>query len=262
MDKRKIELLNSLLADLSELKYGDSNRLDAFVKRAQMIVGRLVGEDSSYAKTLRGIWWSPMYFPSSDEDKRSTWQSAARSVGNLINTMKEEMVLFEDAGDGADSADSADTPRQAASSAIFIVHGHDEELKQAVARTVEHLGFEPIVLHEKPNRGRTIIEKFDDYSNVGFAIALLSADDVARTADGTEERFRARQNVIFELGFFLGRLRRDRVAAIYRPHENFEMPSDYVGVLFIPYDDEGAWRFKLAKELKACGYKVNVDAIL
>jgi predicted nucleotide-binding protein len=115
---------------------------------------------------------------------------------------------------------------------------------------VERLGFEPIVLHEKPNKGRTIIEKFDDYSDVGFAIALLSADDVARAAAESEERFRARQNVIFELGFFLGRLGRDRVAAVYRAHENFEMPSDYAGVLFIEYDSEGAGASSLQKNLR------------
>ncbi|MEW8074076.1 MAG: nucleotide-binding protein [Candidatus Thiodiazotropha endolucinida] len=256
MDTRNIELLDSALDELSRLKYGDDSALDAFFKRTSMLIRRICGDDSRYVTSLENIWFQPMYAPASNDEKRSAWDSGTSSVTNLINTIKEEITLFE-------QSPSTPVDNNDNSTAIFIVHGHDEELKQAVARTVELLGFKSVILHEKPNKGRTIIEKFDDYSDVGFAIALLSADDVARSIQGTEDRFRARQNVIFELGFFLGRLGRERVAAIFRPHESFELPSDYSGVIFIPYDaDEGAWRYKLAKELKSCGFAVNVEAIL
>ena len=100
-----------------------------------------------------------------------------------------------------------------------------------------------------------------DYSNVGFAVVLLSPDDMARVVNSENESYRARQNVVFELGFFLGKLGRDRVALIYRQHENFEMPSDYDGVLFSEFDAGGGWKSRLAKELEEAGYNIDFNAI-
>jgi predicted nucleotide-binding protein len=145
---------------------------------------------------------------------------------------------------------------------VFVVHGHDENLKNAVARFLTRLGLKPIVLHEQPNRGRTIIEKFLDYSDVGFAVVLLTADDVGGSAETKPYKlsFRARQNVVMELGFFLGTLGRTRVAAIY--DNGVEMPSDYSGVLFVPHDKRGAWQYELAKEINAAGISVDGNRLL
>lgn len=143
---------------------------------------------------------------------------------------------------------------------IFIVHGRDDEgMKETVARFIERLGLNAIILHEQPNEGRTIIEKFVDYSNVGFAVALLTPDDRGgpRDIEAGSYRFRARQNVIFELGYFLGRLGRKRVCVLYR--EGVEIPSDYQGVLFVPLDDGGAWKLPLAREIKAAGFEVDLN---
>ena len=147
---------------------------------------------------------------------------------------------------------------------VFIVHGHDEAMKQAVARTVEKLGFHAIVLHEKPNQGKTIIEKFTEYSDVGFAIVLLSPDDICLFKEDSIEkkRFRARQNVIFELGFFIGKLGRGRVISLYRQTGDFDLPSDYSGVLFVPFDEYYHWRLDLMRELKASGYKIDANKLL
>ncbi|MCU0795517.1 MAG: nucleotide-binding protein [Akkermansiaceae bacterium] len=144
---------------------------------------------------------------------------------------------------------------------VFIVHGHDDALKNAVARIVDRLGLEPIILHEQPNKGRTIIEKFLAYSDVGFAIVLLTPDDVGGSCKSLPDNLtkRARQNVILELGFFLGRLGRERVAALYDP--SVEMPSDYSGVLFIPYDDRGVWVLHLAKEMKEAGLAADLNKL-
>lgn len=259
MAKTKSELLDSILTELENLRYRDETSRDALMKRAAMLLRRICGEKSHYVVDLGRIRFYPIYAPSTNEDQHTAWISAAGRVRNLINTVKEEIELFDAA---ADAHPAEATANPSASSSVFVVHGHDGELKQSVARTIELLGLDSVILHEKPNKGRTIIEKFNDYSKVGFAVVLLSADDVARAKDDADDSYRARQNVIFELGFFLGRLGRARVAAIFRPHANFEMPSDYSGVLFIEYDQDGAWRYKLAKELKACGYVINVDAIL
>ena len=112
---------------------------------------------------------------------------------------------------------------------VFLVHGHQESALQSCARFIEKLGLPLTVLREEPNQGRTIIEKFIDYSDVGFAIVLLTADDRGGTADKPydEQLPRARQNVVFELGFFIGKLGRERVCALYE--QGVELPSDYRG---------------------------------
>ena len=143
---------------------------------------------------------------------------------------------------------------------IFIVHGHDERTKLDVARTIEKLGLNPIILSEQPNQGQTIIEKFELHSNVGFAIVLLTADDLGKTKTDEEEKYRARQNVILEMGYFIGKLGRNKVFPLYE--NGVELPSDLHGVLYNPIDEANSWKFRLAKELKAAGYYVDANNLL
>jgi predicted nucleotide-binding protein len=132
---------------------------------------------------------------------------------------------------------------------IFIVHGHDGELKQSVARIIEKQGLEAIILSEQANKGRTIIEKFEDYSDVGGAICLFTADDYGRAKKDEADNTRARQNVVLETGYFMGKLGRDHVVLL--ADKGIEMPSDLSGVV---YTDTGKWEIDLLKELKAMGY--------
>jgi hypothetical protein len=139
---------------------------------------------------------------------------------------------------------------------VFLVHGHAEEPKQTVASFLRTLGLEVVILHEQANRGQTIIEKFEKHSDVRFAVVLLTPDDVGASVLHPEKtRCRARQNVILELGYFLAKLGRNKVCCLYV--EGVEQPSDYDGVLYVPYDQGGAWRSKLAKELSAA--EIDVD---
>lgn len=129
-------------------------------------------------------------------------------------------------------------------------------MKQSVARVLEKLQFEPIILHEKPNFGSsTIIEKFMTYSEVGFAIVLLTVDDLGYSIKtGTEyTKKRPRQNVVFELGYFFGKLERNKVIALIENLENFDIPSDIQGIIYIQYDKSGNWKFEIAKELRENG---------
>lgn len=139
---------------------------------------------------------------------------------------------------------------------IFLVHGHDDAMKESVARFLEKLDLHPVILHEQPNKGRTIIEKFEAHSDVGFAVVLLSPDDVCRESAEQLSR-RARQNVILELGYFIGKLSRARVCALYK--KGVELPSDIHGVLYIPYDEGNGWRLLLAKEIRAAGITVDLN---
>jgi predicted nucleotide-binding protein len=144
---------------------------------------------------------------------------------------------------------------------VFLVHGRDEALLEKVARFLEKIHLKPIILHEQPNGGRTLIEKFERYADVGFAVVLITPDDVGGLkADPPELQLRARQNVILELGFFLGRLGRERVCPLYV--KGTELPSDYDGVVYVEVDAAGTWRVQLAKELREANFRVDLNLAL
>jgi predicted nucleotide-binding protein len=142
---------------------------------------------------------------------------------------------------------------------VFVVHGCDEAAKQIVARFLEKLGLNPVILHEQSNRGRTIIEKFEDHAEVRFAVIILTPDDIGRLATESESSstLRARQNVIFEMGYFIGRIGRGRVFPLRRG--SVEIPSDYSGVVYTELDDKGAWRVELVRELKGAGFVIDAN---
>lgn len=144
---------------------------------------------------------------------------------------------------------------------VLIVHGHDHDTKNTVARFIEGLGPKVTILHEKPDRGRTIIEKIEQNADIGCVVVLLTADDVGgEKAENQKLSPRARQNVVFELGFFIGLLGRGRVSVLYA--KDVEIPTDYSGVLYIPLDQEDAWQLKLARELKATGISISPDKLV
>jgi predicted nucleotide-binding protein len=143
---------------------------------------------------------------------------------------------------------------------VFIVHGHDEAPRETVARFIATIGLEPVILHEQANRGMTIPEKLIAYGNVGFAVILLTPDDLGRAKDASEESPRARQNVILELGYFVGRLGRDRVCGLLKGE--LEIPSDYLGVAYTTLDEGGGWRQELARELQAAGYEIDWNKVM
>jgi len=144
---------------------------------------------------------------------------------------------------------------------VFIVHGRDEAAKEAVARFLTKLELEPIILHEQPNQGRTVIEKFEGSADVDFAVVLLTPDDIGYLADDFDNpKPRARQNVVFELGYFVGRLGRSRVCALHKG--GVEILSDYEGVVYVSMDDPQGWRLLLAREIKAAGVNVDLNKAL
>ena len=148
-----------------------------------------------------------------------------------------------------------------ANSKVFIVHGHDEALTQQVARFVEKLGFNAIILHERANKGNTIIEKIEDCADTAsFAIILYTGCDKGTAKNSDELKPRARQNVIFEHGFFVGKLGRDHVCCLYE--EGVELPGDLSGIAYIPADINAAWQTKVAKEMNAAGLPVDMNKLI
>ena len=141
---------------------------------------------------------------------------------------------------------------------VFIVHGHNNEIKQIIARTLSQLKLEPIILHEKAEQGRTIIEKFEqNSSDVNFAIILLTADDEGKAKAEVDYKARARQNVVFEMGYFIGKLGREKVFLLLE--NGVDKPGDLDGIVYVPIDAAEGWKLKLVRELKAAGYNVTAD---
>lgn len=262
----QIALINDLLDGVRALPFDDWDSLDGIKRRAEMVIRKIFGSDSKYLQDLKDIGFSPVVFFGGGRDIEADgriWESGRRSFINLLSTMIEELQLFSGQPENS-SVEQTVSPVSLDSREIFVVHGHDEAMKTSVARALEKLDLSPVILHERPNQGRTIIEKFTDYADVNFSVVLLSPDDIAynKGDDPKQAKTRARQNVVFELGYFIGKLGRAKVIALFRPDENFEMPSDYSGVLFTPFDEAGRWQFDLISELKACGYDVDANKLL
>lgn len=144
---------------------------------------------------------------------------------------------------------------------VFIVHGHDGEAKAKTARFIERLGFQPIILHEQASKGMTIIEKIEEYSNeVNFGIVLYTPDDMGNVKGEAENgalKFRARQNVVFEHGFLIGKIGRNNVAPLVEG--GIELPNDISGIVYINDKD---WQIDIAKEMKAAGYEIDFNKLL
>jgi len=150
------------------------------------------------------------------------------------------------------------------SNQIFIVHGHDQALKNDVEIFINNIGLDPIVLHRQPDEGLTIIEKLEKFTNVGYALVLLTPDDIGYSTGELQKKeedriveYRARQNVLFEFGYLAGKLGRNRVCCIYK--EKTTLPTDISGLLYkkvsTSMEDVG---YSLIKELKAAGYELKL----
>jgi predicted nucleotide-binding protein len=177
--------------------------------------------------------------------------NALALLGQAINDLKEKI---EDSEWEPASVTPLKVPL-AESKKVFLVHGHDNGVKETVARFLDGIGFEPIILHEHPNCGQTVIEKFELHSDVGFAVVLLTPDDNIESG-----KKRARQNVILELGYFIGKLGRAKVCALKKGE--IELPSDILGIAWTEVDDAGAWRMSLGKEIEAAGFELDWNQVM
>lgn len=175
------------------------------------------------------------------------WQELAMRLGHLQGLMAKGEAENSVRASSVDQSELDPSKASLDSKKVFIVHGRNTEAMQSSARLIERLGLQAIILHEQPNQGRTIIEKFETYSDeVAFAIVLLTADDIG-SLEGEQDNLkpRARQNVILELGYFMGRLGRTRVCALYQ--SGVDLPSDIQGVAYVPMDDAGHGRQRLPR---------------
>ena len=150
------------------------------------------------------------------------------------------------------------TTQASLSKNIFVVHGRDHKPLEELKAMLYGFGLKPIVLHEQPSGSRTIVEKLEKYSDVGYAFVILTPDDVGgpsrdRKILRFEGKERARQNVILEFGYFIGRLGRDRVCCLHKG--DVELPSDMHGIVYIRFKESvKEVQDRIMNELEDAGY--------
>ncbi len=211
--------------------------------------------DNPTVQTVEGV---PIGTAIMDYVKRLGWteeETASQFEGGPAAFAVEPQRTVESVGESSlamptsESQDNS-TEIKGITNKVFLVHGRDAGAMHEVARFLERIGLEVTILHERPNKGRTLISKFQEESaNINYAVVLMTPDD-SGSLKGEEPSDRARQNVVFELGFFIGRLGAENVCALVS--RGVERPSDFESVVYVEYDG-GSWKTEIARELRAAG---------
>ena len=259
---RRLSRALNRIPELKQLKRF-SPEFEKWKRDTQIAITNTFEDNPDYVEDFKSIMYSPSFSFSGmpDSHYQGGYVRGLDSAASKLESMIDEIKEYWEGGEQSAATQNTEFSGIEISNEVFVVHGKDDGAKETVARLLDTLDLQPVILHEQPNQGRTIIEKFEQYAQVGFAVVLLTPDDICSPPDQSgSSRPRARQNVILELGFFLGRLGRNRTFALKKG--DLELPSDYDGVLYIPMDDKGAWRVDLVRELKGAGLDVDANLIL
>lgn len=258
--EKKIELIQGLIEQFGELSHRDDEELDALQRRAKMIIKKVCGDSSAYLKDFDDIRFHPYGYPSTEAYEDKCWETGRQEMINLLSTIKEDITLSSEHSQVTEK-------KKEYSNRVFIVHGHDDLPKERLAHILIDLGLTPIILHDQPNKGRTLVEKFEqEASDVGYAFVIMTPDDLGIDSKLYEEIqkgdkkdgfcYRPRQNVVMELGFFYAKLGRNRVCCLVRG--NIEKPSDFSGIVYLPFTDKVDEVYReMVRELRALNYTLK-----
>lgn len=249
------EKLKQLIDETDRLIASQATEGDSTFKAWHMQVSRFLannfGKKSIEYENFQKTRFHPGIF--STTTPRITF---VENCANGLRATKAVLTSYLDdfSDENAPAENSQGTIAKTNLSKVFIVHGHDGELKEAVARLIEKQELEPIILSEKTNEGKTIIEKIEQHSDVGAAICLFTPDDEGKEKSEEQLKGRARQNVVFEAGYFMGKLGRERIIII--SEDGVELPSDMSGIVYTSKHD---WKVDILKELKAMGFSIDFN---
>lgn len=263
---KAIERLRKAIAEIPELKNSPrfSPESKKWHRNTEIAIEHTFGNEDRHIDDFSRVDYSFSMFSIDTPDYRfqQKYVEGLESAAKILESMIEEIEEYWEDEDVTQHPGSPQRDVQIDTNRVFLVHGRDEGIQQTVARVIDQLGLKAVILEEQPSQGRTVIEKFvEEAAEVGFAVVLLTPDDEGRLkGEDIELSPRARQNAVFELGYFAASLGRNRVCALRK--DIVEIPSDYQGVIYISMDDNGGWKFKLAKELQAAGYDVDANEIL
>lgn len=268
--ERNIERLQERIDELSAFNVhsvpdGVSPALTALSAAIRDTLDRCFGENTSAFGRFQSatiLQFRPMAISANYPTHQHYQDGARKNIAQSVALLQEaQRTLREDLSEVA-SDPSADLSEQlsvegVAARKVFVVHGHDDSAKHELARFLERIKLEAVILHEQANQGRTIIEKFIEHADeVAFAVVLFTPDDLGGAQLSSAQTARARQNVVFELGYFVAKLGRGKVCLLRKG--DVEIPSDLYGVVYTNLDENEGWKISLLKELKAA--KLNFDA--
>lgn len=258
-DNNDIERLKGLIAEIDEIQKCNSSGAPNFKvwrSNVERVLVTIFG-DSIQLKQFNNIKYYPAMLTVGNETRNEELKKQRLLNGliearHLLSAFLKEIKL--EPSQGVEKTQSENKKD------VFIVHGHDEVVLLKVKDFLQSLTLNPIILHDEADEGLTVIEKFEKHSSVSFAVILLTPDDEGyEHGKESQKRSRARQNVILEMGFFLGKLGRGNVRALYK--EDVEIPSDYAGVLFVKFEGDD-WKLKLAKEMKVAGLDLDLNRLV
>ncbi len=277
LKSKAIERLRKALNEIPELGKlsTDSPEFKKWQRNTAVAIGRTFGTEGTQVSEFDNISFFARSVPppilkseltgwrvKRENERQQSYVKGLDSSASLLESMIEEIEEYWEDDNKEQGSFSLPKDERIDATKVFVVHGRDDSTRQAVARFIEKLDLEPVILDEQADKGRTIIEKFEQEADeVRFAVILLTPDDEGRLrSEEAELKPRARQNVIFELGYFRRALGPNRVCALKKGE--VETPSDYDGVIYIPLDDAGGWKMGLIRELKAAGFDVDANRVL
>lgn len=236
--------LNEILELAEALEYKDEKTLDAIKRKIELYDSAIFNNERHYDRQAQNISFWPMVSPCTEGFKLSCWTTGQGKLINLIETMKEDYEMMNH---------SLNVTQEKSNNKVFIVHGRDDDKLNEVELFVHRIGLEPIILREQASRGKSIIEKIEEYSDVAFAIVVYTACDVGKYKNDEVLLPRARQNVVFEHGYMVAHLKRENVIALIE--NSVDIPGDWSGVLYTTFDKN--WKQDIMKEMDAAGLKFN-----
>lgn len=256
-DYQKLEAIyNEIDTLIAKRVMAESPEFESWHSRAERFLVNHFGRDKYEVTDFSNTLFMPtVYTPGADDIRIKACCDGLKKTKDIfkdyLTEIKEEMLEKDE-----ESEKTAHTKLSHQNNKVFVVHGHDEALKEKVARLLEKQGLEAIILSEQANKGKTIIEKFEENSDVGAAICLFTGDDIGKEKSEAVEKQRARQNVVYEAGYFMGKLGRERVIMLV--DEGIELPSDLQGVV---YTDSESWKTEVLQELQSIGYAIDFNKL-
>jgi hypothetical protein len=250
--QKLIEINNEIDNLMEERVTYDSLTFKTWKQRTERFLKKGFGEGSDEYVDFMKISFAPNVIslgPSMDTRLQNKCKEGLLLSRGLLNEILEDIDIVV----SEISSVETEEPVSGINSKIFIIHGHDEVLKLSVNKTLAEQGLEPIILSEKANGGKTVIEKLEEYTDVYAAVALFTPDDEGKGKAESDLNSRARQNVVLETGFLISKLGRDRIITI--ADEKVELPSDLNGIVYI---DSSRWELKLLRELKSLGFDITL----
>lgn len=231
----------------------DNWRFIAWKKKVLILLRDCFGEDSLEYSNFVDISFAPSVIFRDDKEEQF--------IAECIKGLRISKSILEDYlcnfSAGMSLCNKVQENNVFDYSKIFIVHGHDRILLLEVVNLISKQGINPIILSEQTNKGKTIIEKIEQNSTVGAAICLFTPDDSGKSNNDEQYNNRARQNVVFETGYFYGRLGRDRT--IFLMTDNLEIPSDLQGVV---YSTKDHWKNRVLRELEQIGFTIDYSKLV